>query len=500
MMPVNDPSSASRIQRIALTMMMGMLATLPVWTNKIYYRDDLYRILDGDRSTWLSNGRPGTWLLEALVSFGNTVSDVSPLNLLLGLLVLSVAAVFFTEKIKIPLIGYWSFVPPLFVVLNPFLAQGMLYTFDSLTILLSFAGAMLASMVNRSKPFQEVIYTALILLLIQTLYQPGLNVYIACVALLAISRLNNDQSSWTWLAGKIVALGIAILVYKLAMNYLLPVEIDWYSKKHSKLLLPTSESLPVINETIKMFSRLFLSAYPRGLMIFLLLPLLMLFSGLIVMAYNLKQQRKLTVSAIILMLSAGLIVIMAIPGLSLALATPLFAPRMLGACSITFLFCFYVSVHTLPAIRNWLARFSIIFLFYHLVVMLITFNTVVNDQRYQMDVMNQIKITLSAPGAQSIDSLAFVGQLNDAPEVQTNIRNFPIIDHIRMKMLGESEPWIWLALIKNAGLRLKAVKATEEMRVIKPREYLSLGPDFDAFQDGQTMVIDFRKSGGKVNK
>lgn len=500
MMPVNDPPSASRMQRIALTMIMGMLATLPVWTNKIYYRDDLYRILDGDRSTWLSNGRPGTWLLEALVSFGNTVSDVSPLNLLLGLLALSVAAVFFTEKLKIPLIGYWSFVPPLFVVLNPFLAQGMLYSFDSLTILLSFAGAMLASMVNRSKPFQEVIYTALILLLIQTLYQPGLNVYIACVALLAISRLNNDQSSWTWLAGKIVALGIAILVYKLAMNYLLPVEIDWYSKKHSKLLLPTSESLPVINETIKTFSRLFLSAYPRGLMIFLLLPLLMLFSGIIVMAYNLKQQRKLTVSAAILMFSAGLIVIMAIPGLSLSLATPLFAPRMLGACSITFLFCFYVSVHTLPAIRNWLAGFSVILLFYHLVVMLISFNTVVNDQRYQMDVMNQIKITLSAPGAQSIDSLAFVGQLNDAPEVQTNIRNFPIIDHIRMKMLGESEPWIWLALIKNAGLRLKAVNATEEMRVIKPREYLSQGPDFDAFQDGQMMVIDFRKSGGQVNK
>ncbi|MDY0927966.1 glucosyltransferase domain-containing protein [Enterobacter sp. CFBP8995] len=488
------------MQRIALTMLIAMLATLPVWTTKIYYRDDLYRILDGDRSVWLSNGRPGTWLLQALISFGNTVSDISPLNLLLGLLALSITAVFFTERLKIPLNGYWSFLPPLFIVLNPFLAQVMLYSFDSLTILLSFAGAMLASMVNRSKPFQEVIYSALILLLIQTLYQPGLNVYIACVALLAIARLNNDQSTWTWLAGKIVALGIAILVYKLSMNYLLPVKIDWYSMKHSKLLLPNSESLPVIIETIKMFSRLFLSAYPRGLMIFLLLPLLMLFSGLILMARSLNQQRKLTVSAAILMLSAGLIVIMAIPGLSLTLATPLFAPRMLGACSITFLFCFYVSVHTLPAIRNWLAGFSVILLFYHLVVMLISFNTVVNDQRYQMDVMNQIKITLSAPGAQSIDSLAFVGQLNDAPEVQTNIRNFPIIDHIRMKMLGESEPWIWLALIKNAGLRLKAVKATEEMRVIKPREYLSQGADFDAFKDGQTMVIDFRKSGGQVNQ
>lgn len=499
MMPVNDPPSASRMQRIALTMMMGMLATIPVWTHKIYYRDDLYRILDGDRSTWLSNGRPGTWLLQALISFGNTLSDVSPLNLLLGLLALSVAAVLFTEKLKIPLIGCWSFVPPIFIVLNPFLAQGMLYTFDSFTILLSFAGAMLASLVNRSKPFQAVMYTALILLLIQTLYQPGLNVYIACVALLVISRLNNDQSTWAWLAGKIVALGIAIVVYKLAMNYLLPVKIDWYSMKHSKLLLPNSESLPVIIETIKTFSRLFISAYPRGMMIFLLLPLLMLLSGLIVMALNLKQQRKFTVSAAILMLSAGLIVIMAIPGLSLALATPLFAPRMLGASSITFLFCFYVSVHALPAIRNWLAGFSVILLFYHLVVMLISFNTVVNDQRYQMDVMNQIKITLSIPGAQSIDSLAFVGQLNDAPEVQTNIRNYPIIDHIRMKMLGESEGWIWLALIKNAGLRLKALKATEEMRVIKPRQYLSQGPDFDAFQEGQTMVIDFRKSGGQVN-
>ncbi len=500
MTPVNDPPSVSRMQRIALTMLIAMLATLPVWTHKIYYRDDLYRILDGDRSVWLSNGRPGTWLLQALVSFGNTLSDVSPLNLLLGLLALSVAAVFFTEKLKIPLIGYWSFVPPLFVVLNPFMAQGMLYSFDSLTILLSFAGAMLASLVNRSKSLQEIIFTALILLLIQTLYQPGLNVYIACVALLAIARLNNDQSIWSWLAGKIVALGIAILVYKLAMNYLLPVEIDWYSMKHSKLLLPNSESLLIIIETIKTFSHLFLGAYPGGMMVFLLLPLLMMLSGLVLMAHSLKQQRKLTVSKVILMLSAGSIAIMAIPGLSLALATPLFAPRMLGACSITFLFCFYVSVHALPAIRNWLAGFSVILLFYHLVVMLISFNTVVNDQRYQMDVMNQIKITLSAPDAQSIDSLAFVGQLNDAPEVQTNIRNFPIIDHIRMKMLGESEGWIWLALINNAGLRLKAVKATEEMRVIKPREYLSQGPDFDAFQDGQTMVIDFRKSGGQVNQ
>lgn len=500
MMLVNDPPSVSRMQRIALTMMVAMLATLPVWTNKIYYRDDLYRILDGDRSTWLSNGRPGTWLLQSLISFGNTVSDISPLNLLLGLLALSVAAVFFTERLRIPLASFWSFLPPLFVILNPFLTQGMLYTYDSLTILFSFAGAMLASMVNRSKPFQEVIYTALILLLIQTLYQPGLNVYIACVALLVVSRLVNDQTSWKWLCGKIVALGIAILVYKLAMNYLLPVKIDWYSMKHSKLLSLNSDSLRVFIDTIKAFSDLSLSAYPRGMMIFVWLPLLMMFSGLILMARNLKQQQKLTLSALILLFSAGLIVIIAIPGLSLALALPLFAPRMLGACSITFLFCFYVAVYALPAIRNWLAGLSAILLFYHLVVMLVTFNTVVNDQRYQMEVMNQIKITLSAPAAQSIDSLAFIGQLNDAPEVQTNIRNFPIIDHIRMKMLGESEPWIWLALIKHAGLRLKAVKATDEMRVIKPRQYLSQGADFDAFQDGQTLVIDFRKSGGQINK
>lgn len=499
-MPVNDPPSVSRMPRIALTMMVAMLATLPVWTNKMYYRDDLYRVLDGASSTWLSNGRPGTWLLQSLISFGNTVSDVSPLNLLLGLLALSIASVFYTEKLRIPLTGFWSFVPPLFVVLNPFLTQGMLYTYDSLTILLSFTGAMLASLVNRVNLFQAVIYTALVLLLIQTLYQPGLNVYIACVALLLVSRLNHDQFSWKWLFGKLIALGIAILVYKFAMNYLLPVKIDWYSMKHSQLLSPDADSLLVFIDTIKAFSHLILSAYPRGMMIFVLLPLLMLFSGLILMARNLKQQRKLTLSAGILMFTAGVVVIAAIPGLSLALATPLIAPRMLGACSIAFLFCFYVSVQSLPAMRNWLAGASVILLFYHLVVMLISFNTVVNDQRYQMQVMNQIKITLSAPTAQSIDSLAFIGQLNDAPEVQINIRNFPIIDHIRMKMLGESEPWIWLALIKHAGLRLKAVKATDEMRVMKPRQYFSQGTDFDAFQDGNTMVIDFRKSGGQITQ
>ena len=293
MMPVNDSPSVSRMQRIALSMMVALLATIPLWTNKIYYRDDLYRILDGDRSTWLSNGRPGTWLLQSLISFGDTVSDISPLNLLLGLLALSIAAVFFTERLRIPLAGFWSFLPPLFVILNPFLTQGMLYTYDSLTILLSFAGAMLASMVNRAKPFQEIVYTALILLLIQTLYQPGLNVYIACVALLVVSRLVNDQSSWKWLCGKIVALGIAILTYKLAMNYLLPVKIDWYSMKHSKLLSLNSDSLQVLINTIKAFSDLFLSAYPRGMMVFIGLPMLIMFSGLILMVRNLKQQQKL---------------------------------------------------------------------------------------------------------------------------------------------------------------------------------------------------------------
>jgi len=140
-----------------------------------------------------------------------------------------------------------------------------------------------------------------------------------------------------------------------------------------------------------------------------------------------------------------------------------------------------------------LAGLSVILLLFQLVVMLACFNTVVNSQRYEFSVMDQIKSELYRFPSQSVKTLAFIGQLRDAPEVRTNIREFPIIDSIRMKMLGESEPWIWQTLVAHAGIPLDVIRATEPMRVRQSQPPVSQGPNYDAYVIHDTLVIDFTR-------
>jgi len=499
-MPANDAFIVSRMNKMVFTMAIALLATLPLWSSKIYYRDDLYRVLNGSTETWLTNGRPATWIMQSILSFGQSVSDISPLNLIIGLLALSIASVVFTERLQIRLDGYWAFIPPLFIVLNPFLTQVMLYSYDSLTMLVSISCAMMASQIEGTRRYKSITCCVLLLLLVQTLYQSGLNIYIACIALIIFFRVYHHQPVWQWLLSKVAALLIAVLAYKLFISYLLPVKMDWYTLKHFRLLPFNLESLAVIQTSIKRYSEFFLNAYPAAALVFVVLPIVIALISTLIISSKIRSVQRHASSGKWLLLPAFFIAVLAVPGLSLALAMPLFAPRMLMAWSITLLFFFYVGTLAFPRGIKLLAGSSLILLCYHLVLMLVCFNTVVNDQRYQMSVMNQIKMDFSSFPAQTIDSVAFIGQLNDAPDVRINIRNFPIINPIRMKMLGESEPWIWQAMMWHVNLSLKTVEASDEMRMIKPREYQSQGPDYDAFKDNNVLVIDFRKSGGVVTK
>ncbi|MEI2630511.1 glucosyltransferase domain-containing protein [Erwinia aphidicola] len=497
-MTASEIQPVSRLRQIVFTFAIALLATLPVWTSKLYYRDDLYRIFNGSTSAWLSNGRPMTWLLQSMLSFSSNLSDISPLNLLIGLLALSIASVIYIEKLRIPLTGYWALIPPLFIILNPFLVQCLLYAYDSLTILFAFAIAMMASLKLRPGGLQQLILDVLLLLMVLTLYQSGLNLFIGCVALLAVCRIIQHLPVWQWLGVKIFALLIAVLIYKYGISGPLIDKADLYSMQHNQLLIPGPGALHILTESIRRYYSLFFNAYPGWRAGFVWGPVLFAAVGLGITGIRLKQQQRLNVSTLLLLSTTLPVAIASVAGLSLMLASPVFVPRMLAAWGVTLLFCFYISVQAWPTLRRWLAGLSGVLLLYHLVVMLACFNTVVNSQRYEFSVMAQIKSDFYRLPARSIDSMAFIGQLDDAPEVRTNIINLPLINNIRMKMLGESEPWIWQALIAHADLPLKSIRATELIRAAKPHNYLSQGPEYDAYVVNSTLVIDFRKSGGVV--
>jgi len=296
-----------------------------------------------------------TWMLQSLLSFSKNVSDISPLNLFTGLLVLAIASVIYTEKLRIPLTGYWSLVPPLFMILNPYLAQCILYSYDSLTILIAFAVALVASLQWRPAGGQQFISDVLLLVIVMVLYQSGLNVFIAGVALMIVSRVGNGQPVWHWLSGKVTALLVAVFIYKFAISMPLIPASDTYSMRHNQLLMPGSGALDVLTGSVQRYYSLFISAYPGWTAGFALIPLILGTVALGVVVCRLHQRRPHNAGLLLLMVISLSVAVGAVAGLSLLLAIPVFAPRMLAAWGVTVLFCFFISVQAWPALRHWLA-------------------------------------------------------------------------------------------------------------------------------------------------
>ena len=85
-------SVISRHRQILYTFLTGLLMTLPLWSEKVYYRDDFFRIVNG-QANLISNGRPLTWLINVALRFNTSVNDISPLPLLMGLAILAAASV-----------------------------------------------------------------------------------------------------------------------------------------------------------------------------------------------------------------------------------------------------------------------------------------------------------------------------------------------------------------------------------------------------------------------
>lgn len=181
--------------KILVTFVVGLLVSSTLWTNKVYYFDDYYRLVIGHGIVWIGNGRPMTWLINAAIRFSPVLNDISPLPLLLGLAALAAASVIYVDKLALPLQGYWALIPAQFMILNPFITQPMLYAYDSMTIMLALALGMFASLPSQLGFIKEISLISLILIVMLTVYQVGLNVFVGCVLLMALHRAITQHKS-----------------------------------------------------------------------------------------------------------------------------------------------------------------------------------------------------------------------------------------------------------------------------------------------------------------
>ncbi|MEG3133781.1 glucosyltransferase domain-containing protein [Rouxiella sp. T17] len=477
---------------IAVTFLFGLVATLPLWTYKVYYRDDYLRLVTGDNFSWLTNGRPLTVLINMVLRFNYYSNDITPLPLILGLMVLSIAAVIYVEKLQLGLKGFWQCISPLLLILNPFLTQPFQYSFDSLTISLAIALGLLASFTYQVRLLVNLLITCLILLMMLSIYQIGTNIFISAVILLSLAKWHRQESIKYYLLEKALACITSLLIYKLLVaNFLIGGS---YTMSHSESL-PIGRATPQIVWTnLQDFYSMFMLAFPGLKVLFLIIPLAMAFGGLAVlfiknqvinkaMLGNYPVSKVLTTGGVLMLLPLMLIV--SIAGVSLLLLNPAFQIRVLPAYSGLALFCFYVSIQAFPKFKYWIAGLQLIVLFYNLVLMVSCFNALVNQQSHIQETLERIKIEISHLPINEVTNIAFIGQLRPSPDIITTLNNFPIAAKI-------TNDWGIIDMVLRANLSLKLTPVTEAMAMYIPDHYISQDCEYSFFLYQGVAVIDYR--------
>lgn len=493
---VNEPV-VRRHQQILMTFIIGLLATVSIWTNKIYYVDDYSRLLSGESSYWISNGRPLTTVLNVLMRFSTISVDISPLPLIIGLLILATASVIYCEKLALPLKGYWQCIPPLFILLNPFLAQSMLFTYDSFTMLLSVAIAMVASTHYNLGIIKSFLLTTLLLIMVLSSYQIGINIYLGCLTLVLVDRLIRQKTVTGFIAEKLLSMLMALFVYKFLIVHIDPRDV--YTLKHSKLMLLDRNVFSQVSNNLQFIYATFNSAFPFYRKLGLLIPLIAAYAGLYALHHKMireqngKPARKWLTA--LMLFAAPLVMVIAVPGISLLLANPVNYPRILSAWGCVPLFGLYITVMAFPEYKRWIAGFYIAPLLYSLIVMLTIFNSVASGQRYVSGVVQEIKFQLSQYPLNEIKKMAFVGRLGIPPDVRMGAINFPIVSLIRTNMIRENFDWGVANLFGYENVFYPPVMpTTQEMKSFSPEHYLSQNCDYRLFIYKETAVFDLRQA------
>lgn len=477
---------------IAVTFLFGLVATVPLWTNKIYYRDDYFRLVTGDNLSWLTNGRPLTTLINMALRFNFYSNDITPLPLILGLMVLSIAAVIYVEKLQLPLKGFWQCIPPLLLILNPFLTQPFQYSFDSLTISIAIALGLLASFTYPVSFFINLLMTCLILVVMLSIYQIGTNVFISAVVLLALAKWHRQEAIKHYLFEKALACIISLLTYKiLVANFLIS---GAYTMSHSESLPVGRETPRIVWANLQAFYSIFMLAYPGVKSLFVITPLLMAFSGFdVLLTKNIAINKAipgrhtigkaLTMGGVLMLLP--LIVVISVAGVSLLLLHPAFQIRVLPAYSGLALFCLYVSIQAFPKFKYWIMGLQLIALFYNLVLMVSCFNALVNQQSHIQKTLERIKSEISHFPLNEVTNIAFIGRLRPSPDIVTTLHNFPIAAMI-------TNDWGVIDMVLRANISLKLIPMTEAMALHIPDHYISQDCEYSLFIYQGFAVIDYR--------
>ncbi len=469
-----------------IVIIFSLVVTSPIITGNIYYVDDYYRLLNGSVRYWFFNGRPLAVFLTWILDFSSLTTDTSPLPLLIGLMSCSMLLVLSFRKLP-DMTDSLRILLSLSVIISPFLAQGMLYTFDAMAILISAGLAIYAITIIIKFDFITGMVGFLLLVSTLCLYQPSIN-YSVMIILILFTVHYKEVNALKQLVMRFGVLLLSLGFYKMLI---IPLSGMDALSLHRGELIPFSVTglLHLYDNCISAFSSVNL-AFPGLIKI----PVFTLFlSGVIscvLISGGLIKDRKYIHSLIILV--SPCVILIFIPGFLLLLDNATFDPRVLGAFSTAIIFFSCVSYYTIAPLRKILFISLVLYVIFSAVFMTTLFRAAVNQTRFTDDVLISIRNSLSLYPEGSFTGISFVGALPYSPDILPALRRYPYLIKYFTPALTENNEFRYYGPAKRIMLYAHLYPTTQAMREFVPSEKLVSGCIYHLYKYESIVVVNFK--------
>jgi hypothetical protein len=468
-----------------VVMIIMLLITSPALTGGIYYVDDYYRVLNGNIRYWFFNGRPLAVFLTWLLDLSSITTDTSPLPLLTGLIVCGMLLIISFRKLP-ELPDSMSILLSLSVLVSPFLAQGMLYAFDSMAILISTGLAIYGVTVASRVSARPILTAFLILLATLCLYQPSINYSLMLIFIIFILTCENVD------ALKLLILRLSILFMALIMYKMLIIPLsgmDSLSMQRGEIISFNTAGLLKLYNNIDEALHSITIAFPGLIRYPLAFILLTGISACIFRFWQRIRGGEYMISGLVIL--SPFLIMLCIPGFLLLLKNSRFDPRVLGAFSTAVIFFFCISYHTFVILRKTLIGCLILYIVFSAAFMTTLFRAAVNQDRFNEDIIVSIRNLLSLFPSNSVTGVSFIGASPYSPDVLPSLRRYPYLRHYFTPAFTENNEFRYYGPARRVMLYFPLNKTTQAMKDYIPVKKLSFGCIFHLYTYDSTAVINF---------
>ncbi|MEG6305261.1 glucosyltransferase domain-containing protein [Enterobacter ludwigii] len=432
-----------RNKLFAFLMGMSLLYVLPVILADRPYIDDLGRSVLG-YTWWGLNGRPLSDMVMIALSMGSPILDLSPLPMLLGISVMSLALAAYMDKAMHDRSAKEKLLVCFCFLANPFLLECLSYKFDSLTMLLS-AAILFIPFTTQARASLAWIVTVICLISSLSLYQASIGIFVILTFLECAFFVSSNKEIIKSALSRAIQFGLGYVLYT---KIVLPLSSGGdYVKNHSEFIsLSNPDELLQNIDGIANIVRAYLESIPKFVIYLYALMAVACLALMLIDAIRSKQ----TVKAIIVIsmpFAAALFSVVHI----LLLKDAVIAPRVFISASAFLLMNAMIICKGISGFRfSYTLLVPFIFCSFSL-------SYAYGNALKQQKMMDENLISSLSYDINNIDkkpsNISFIGVAPSAPQRDLAIKRMPIIKYLTpIYMRGD---WVWGAkLLAYNGLNL----------------------------------------------